>query len=87
MKLNGNFALRKICDVYYAVPLGESSKKIKGMIKLNDTGAFIWEKIEKGLSDTEIITALSEKFGISQEVASEDFAEFTNALKEVEILV
>lgn len=86
MKFNGNFVLKKIGDAYYAVPLGSISKEINGMIKLNDTAAFIWQKIEDGSSEEEIIDSLSSKFNTAKEIAKNDFDEFTAALKEAKIL-
>ncbi len=87
MKFNGKFVLKNIGGTYYAVPLGEASKTIKGMIKLNDSGAFIWEKLEKELSEDEIVAELTKDFDISEETARKDFQEFTNSLKKVNILV
>lgn len=87
MKFNGNFVLKNIGGTYYAVPLGEASKTIKGMIKLNDSGAFIWEKLEKGIDEDEIVAELTKNFGINEDTARKDFKEFTNSLKKVNILV
>ena len=86
MKFNGNFVLKKIGDAYYAVPLGSISKEIKGMIKLNNTAAFIWQKIEDGASEEEIISSLSNEFNTDRETAKKDLDDFTAALKEAKIL-
>jgi hypothetical protein len=87
MKLNGNFILKNIAGTFYAVPLGETSKSIKGMIKLNDTAAFIWEQLEKEASENEIVSSVASRFKVSEEEAKNDFLEFANALKEANILV
>ena len=87
MKFNGNFILKKIGDTFYAVPLGSISKEIKGMIKLNNTAAFIWQKIEDGISSEEIVNTLSNEFKTDKATAQKDFDEFTSALKEAKILV
>ncbi len=86
MKFNGSFILKKIGETYYAVPLGSISNEIKGMIKLNDTAAFIWQKIESGAQENEIVTSVSEKFNTEKEIAQRDFDEFIMALKEAKIL-
>ena len=86
MKFNGNFILKKIGETYYAVPLGSISKEIKGMIKLNNTAAFIWQKIEDCASRDEIIASMAEKFNTDEETAKKDFDEFITALKEAKIL-
>ena len=87
MKFNGSFILKKIGETFYAVPLGRISSEIKGMIKLNDTAAFIWQKIEDGAQENEIVSSVSEKFNTEKEIAQKDFDEFILALKEAKILV
>ncbi len=87
MKLNGKFILKSIGGTYYAVPLGEASKEIKGMIKLNETAAFIWKMLEKEATKEEIISALVAEFNAKEEDAEADFSAFTNSLKEAKILV
>ena len=87
MKLNGKFILKSIGGTYYAVPLGEASKEIKGMIKLNDSAAFIWKMLENEATDEEIISALTTEFKLKKEDAEADFSSFTNSLKEAKILV
>lgn len=86
MKFNGSFILRKIGDTHYAVPVGSISKEIKGMIKLNATAAFIWQKIEDSVSEEDIIASLSSEFNTDKETAKNDFDDFISALKEAKIL-
>lgn len=87
MKLNGKFILKDIGGTYYAVPLGEASREIKGMIKLNETAAFIWRMLEKDATKEEVVSALISEFGVKKEDAEADFLFFTNSLKEAKILV
>jgi hypothetical protein len=87
MKLNGKFILKDIGGTYYAVPLGEASREIKGMIKLNETAAFIWRMLEKDATKEEVVSALISEFGVKKEDAEADFLSFTNSLKEAKILV
>ncbi|MBQ5800337.1 MAG: PqqD family protein [Clostridia bacterium] len=87
MKLNGKFILKNIGNSTYAVPLGEASKEIKGMIKLNETAAFIWKMLEKESSEEEIVSALISEFKATREDAEADLSLFISSLKEAKILV
>jgi len=72
MKIKNGFVLRRVLDEAIVIPSGEASKSFNGMIKLNDTAAFIWEAIAGGKSLPEIAKSLSEEYGISVEKATED---------------
>ena len=43
MKIKSGFIVRKIANQYMAVPVGERSQELHGMIGLNETGAFLWK--------------------------------------------
>ena len=47
MKIKSGFIVRKIADQHMAVPVGERSQELHGMIGLNETGAFLWELLEE----------------------------------------
>ena len=72
MKIKEGFVLRRVLDEAIVVASGEASKKFHGMIKLNETAAFIWELISEGNTEEEIAKKLSEKYEISIEQAAED---------------
>ena len=46
-KLKDGFILRKIAGENIVIPSGDELN-LNMMITLNDTGAFLWKKIEKG---------------------------------------
>ena len=45
MKINQDFTIQKVGGSYVAVAVGETSKSFHGMIRLNETGAFLWKKM------------------------------------------
>lgn len=77
MKIKQGFVMRDVAGQAVAIATGEASKSFHGMVKLNDTGAFIWNGIEKGLDEAEIAEQLT---------ASYD-AEVDQALKDVESFI
>ena len=53
------------------------------VLRLNPTGLLVFEQLQGGATEPEIIDAITRRFGISSEVASQDLFEF---LKELEQL-
>ena len=41
MQINKDFTIQKVGASYVAVPVGETSKHFHGMVRLNETGAFL----------------------------------------------
>ncbi len=77
--------LRKVNNQFILVPTGEASKRFSGEIKLNETAAFVWERLEK-LSEEEIATELKHKYDISYEKALKDTGEIIKNFNEMGIL-
>lgn len=43
MKIKDGFMLRKVGGQYVVVAFGEASRSFNGIIRLNETGKFLWE--------------------------------------------
>ena len=87
MKIKEGFVAKEIAGQYVVVALGEASKVFNGIIKLNDSGRFIWELIAEGKEKDTIIDALLEEYeGVDRETAEKDFDNFVNTLKGANIL-
>lgn len=87
MKIKDGFMLRKVGGENLVVAVGEASDQFHGMIKLNDTAAFLWKKIEGG-TDTEekLVKALTAEYDVTEERAEKGVHSFLNTLKENQIL-
>jgi methyltransferase-like protein len=86
MKIKEDFMIRHIADEWVVIPMGERLKEFNSLIKLNESGAFIWKILEKGVSKDEIIDALLEEFDADEKKASEDVEAFLRKLEEASIL-
>jgi hypothetical protein len=67
MKIKKGFMLRKVAGENVVVAIGEASKSLNGMIKLNDTGAFVWNLLKDGASKEDIVEKMckgSFRFGL-----------------------
>ena len=45
MKIKDGFVLRQVAGQGVVIATGEASKEFSGMVKLNGTGSFIWERV------------------------------------------
>lgn len=81
LKIKRGFLLRRLGNEYMAVAIGEASKNFNGMIRLNETGAFYWEELEKGTTAEELVQRTLERFdGVEQDRAEQDVKEFLEAI-------
>ena len=60
--------------------------KFQGIITLNETGRFIWEKLEEGKNLEEIAETITEEYEVSREKAERDVNRICEQLRELEIL-
>lgn len=81
-KMKRNYAvcrdvvLVNVCGENLLVASGEAKGKLPYVQKLNDTGAFIWRLLEKGLSTDEIVCELHNNYDITETAASRSFNSF-----------
>ena len=86
MKFNGEFAVRQIGGVFYAVPTGKTASEMKCMIKLNESAAFLWEKAASGEDEDALCSSLALRFGLDEEKAKKDVSDFIATLKGAKII-
>jgi aspartokinase len=65
------------------VPLASRGAEIDSIFNLNQTGTFIWEKIDGHRTVAEIVALVTADFQVSVEQAREDCREFFAQLLEV----
>ncbi len=87
MQINKDFTIQKVGASYVAVPVGETSKTFHGMVRLNETGAFLWEKMKKDCTEEELVEALLSEYEVSREIAERDVHRVVELLRENQILV
>ena len=86
MKIKNNFLLRKVADSYVVVPVGKMSLDFNGIITLNETGAFLFELLQKGCEREDLIAKLLDEYEVSDEKASADVDKFLEKVKESDVL-
>ncbi len=81
MQIKPDFTIQKVGSTYIAVAVGETSKTFHAMIKLNETGAFLWNLLaERDLTEDELTDALLGEYEIDRETAARDVKRIVEAL-------
>lgn len=85
MKLKEGFVLRQIAGETVVIPSG-NELNLNMMITLNGTGAFLWERLEKGAEIDELVAALLGEYDVDEATARECVVNFVGKLRENEFL-
>ena len=86
MKIKNGFILRQVAGSYLVISAGGDSVDFNGMITVNETGAFLWEKLTDGASEQELLDAMLAEYEIDAETANADIKEFVKLLEDNDLL-
>ena len=76
MKIKNGFVLREVSGSYIVVAVGSASKEFKGLITLNESGAFLWEKLANGNTKEGLVEAMLNEYDAPREVVEKDVEDF-----------
>ena len=86
MKIKDGFLVREVAGTHVVVAVGARMKEFNGIIKLNQTGVFLWENMKQDTDIQKLTEALTAEYDVSAEQAERDVENFVNTLKEVGII-
>ena len=81
LKLKEGFILREVAGETVVIPSGEDIN-LNMMITLNGTAAFLWQKLEQGCTEEELVAALLAEYDVEADKAAEHAAKFVAKLNE-----
>ena len=82
MRLKYTFETMELDDQIVAVPVGELAKEYHGVIKLNETAAFLLEHLQKETSEEELTAALAKEYSAAPAQLAEDVHRYLALFKE-----
>lgn len=85
MKLKDGFILRTVAGETVALPTGGVTN-MDMMISLNGTAKLLWERLESGAEQEELVDALLGEYDVTREKAEQSVATFVTRLKELDFL-
>ncbi len=86
MKIKDGFVLKEVAGVYLVVPLGSQVVDFGSIIKLSETGAFLWSQLSCDKSKDDLVSALTNEYDIDTNTASTDIDKFLEKLKGADLL-
>lgn len=86
MKVKDGYILRNVMDEYIVMPSGEHMKDFKGAIVLSETSAFVWEKLQKNTSKSELVEAVLEEYETDRETVEKEIDELILNLNSIGVL-
>lgn len=82
MKAKKDYILRKVGKQYVLVATGRSSREFHGMIRLDESAAYVFELLKKETTPEELVSALMSRYPVEEAEARNDIESFVAVLKE-----
>lgn len=87
MKLKYNFVTNTVADRIIAVAVGDDAEKFNGFIKMNDTGAYIFNMLKNDVTEEEIVASMQGEYeGATLDKLRNTVKEFIARLKESDVI-
>lgn len=80
-KLKEGFILRKLGESTMAVPVGQQTTEIHGVIALSESGELLWKELEKGADIEALLKVITDTYEIDNDTALADIQNFIESLK------
>lgn len=81
MKVKKGYFLHQIGEEFVILSVGEEIKDFSGYIRTNETGAFYWRELEKGITEEGLLAKMLERFDdLDEETARADLREFLDSV-------
>ncbi|MBE6662583.1 MAG: PqqD family protein [Ruminococcaceae bacterium] len=86
MKIKNGFLLREVAGSYIVVATGALTKSFGGIIKLNETGSFLWKCLSEHTDKDGLVEALTKEYDVSREIAESDVSAFVKTLLDAGVI-
>lgn len=86
MRLKEGFVLHNIGEEYMAVATGEAAENFNGIVRSNETGAYVFELLQKETTEEAIVEAMCERYEADRAVIERDVANIIQHMREAGFL-
>lgn len=87
MRISDQYMLRQVADEYLVIPVGEAALKVKGLIGLSESGSVLYQRLQEGCSEEELVGALLAEYDIDADTARSDTRAFLEQMRRMGILI
>ncbi len=82
MKLKIEFVVKKVADKTVAIAVDPGDTGFSGMLTLNDSGAFIFSKLNEGTTEEKLLADFLSEYDATREQAESTINSFVAKLRE-----
>lgn len=86
MRLKEGFILHSVGEEHMAVATGEAAKGFNGIIRNNETAAYIFELLQTETTEEAIVDAMCERYDADRSVIAKDVAKIVGQIREAGLL-
>lgn len=82
MKIKQGFVLSKIGNDTVAVATGELSREFSGVVVLNGSGVFLWNRLQNDVTRDQLLAAMLDAYEVPEATAAADIDAFLAKLEQ-----
>ena len=86
MKIKNNFVIKEISGSTVLIPVGSNTMDFNGMIKVNETGSFLFNLLKNNVTEVELVKSLISEYDVSENIAKQDVAKFLKKLEDAGVI-
>lgn len=86
MKIKNGYILRKVGTQNVVVAVGEASRDFNGIIRLNETGRFLWQQLSQDKTEEQLTAALLDAYDVDKATAEADVKAFVQKLEGADLV-
>jgi hypothetical protein len=79
---SGDYVTRRIAGETIVVPIRSEAAQLDSVYVFNEVGSRVWELVEQGRAEDEIVTALAAEFEVDAARARADLLAFVEVLRQ-----
>lgn len=86
MKLKYEFSIMEMDDAFVAVAAGDNANEVEGVIRLNSTGARIFELLSDDISEKDLVATLLGEYNVEKDELTSFVDKFLLQIKDAGLL-
>ena len=86
MKIKDGFVLKELAGSFMVVPLGSQVMNFSSIIKLSESGAFLWRLLDDEKTIEELTEAMVSEYEVDEAKARADIEKFIKKLEDADLL-
>lgn len=86
MKIKNGLMMKKVGNEFVVMSIDTKLVNLNGMISLNESGAFLFEKLKEEIQEEDLLKVFLDEYEIDEATAKKDLETFINHLKENQLL-